>query len=417
MKLIYTSIILGLSLGAGLTHAQMPKPEKSCKAQVYKWVGQDRTNKCSAEVFELESGSSRLFAANGVRTAKGVTHRGSVQLLCDNGRLINQFSQCSGASAELEADGLSSIRMTTLDQVKEVNDAKQAEAALLQVSNKSTELAKSINTLSDDGALDGWTSRIQVKADELRQDAEIAKSSIGGVIGQGLTGVIVNTTTPRDITGLIVRVSAKFGHADGSRTKYVDNNVCVGLKCETVRTSVSVTKAGGGGHYWGYEQSTEQVFQIPVTANANTPVTIQPVAQSLAIHQTVTLDYKSAPTAAQVQLQQTRLYPQELSGKVGCAASISELEYQGCDPNTNSPRHCSGQAVHRITPLQSALKICPTTEIIAGTSFSKSCSRFSTSCHISGNAKGDKEVAASSFTCPPGTDKSISGNTVLCRFK
>jgi hypothetical protein len=417
MKLLYTSIILGLTLSTGLSHAQVPKPEKSCKAQVYKWVGQDRTNKCSAEVFELESGSSRLFAANGVRTAKGVTHRGSVQLLCDNGRLINQFSQCSGASAELEADGLSAIRMTTLDQVKEANDAKQAEDALRQVSSKSTELAKSINNLNDDGALDGWTSRVQVKADELLQNAEIAKASIGGVIGQGLTGVIVNTTTPRDITGLIVRVSAKFGHADGSRTKYVDNNVCVGLKCETVRTSVSVTKAGGGGHYWGYEQSTEQVFQIPFTANANTPVTIQPVAQSLAIHQTVTLDYKSAPTAAQVQLQQTRLYPQELSGKVGCVASISEVEYQGCDPNSDTRNSCSGQAVHRITPLQSALKICPTAEIISGTSFSMSCSRFSTSCYISGNAKGDKEVAASSFTCPPGTDKSINGNTVLCRFK
>lgn len=80
----------------------------------------------------------------------------------------------------------------------------------------------------------------------------IPAPSGGAMTRSGVNGIAV--TAAESYKALTVDISSKFTHADGSHTGSAAFQIFVnGAYVGAITNSVSVTKTGAKGHYWGYQ--------------------------------------------------------------------------------------------------------------------------------------------------------------------
>lgn len=362
-----------------------------------------KTKQCSTRTFEIKEGQSATYFNSG-QLVDGNRYVGSILARCSSGRVIEVSSNCKLGTGATSSDSISESRIKNDNFAPVVTNSMPTENAIASRLEEKRSKASSVNSLEQDNFAFDLSSSVE----ELTALQKIRSSqSVGAIVGTGSKGSILSGFLPIDTKAVVVEITARFHTTDGSQTKFVDSFFCAPVCQPPLRTTISVVKGGGSGHYWGYEQTAKTLKQINFVAPANTPFTVTLGDNHLLREANVRLNF--IPSDTPVPGNPADLFPSTAKGAPVCAGFIevsSGFEKTGFSPNSTST----------ITPILSDASGCTGQPITNTGDYRcntpprggiRSCS--------GSDPTGNLAKSISEFKCPVGTTKHQDNPLVVCR--
>jgi hypothetical protein len=262
MRATHLTICLITMLGS-----QSAMAAKVCEPTEVRWSGK---NACVSDTIQMNEGETRILASRQSVLDGKIINRGQATVVCQAGKVLVMKSNCTGRDRTMADDPLKQLRTgAPTDPRPIVTDVENVKEA----ARKNAESAKDVVFLQSNIGAD-WKPETELIAEQAQ---EVAKQATGApsFIGVGLQESLISTPLPMTVSGARIEVFAKFSHADGSRTKFVDHEVCLAGQCKVFRTAMAVAKGGGSGHYWGYEQQAVEMHTYVQGAPQGSTLTIK----------------------------------------------------------------------------------------------------------------------------------------------
>lgn len=359
-----------------------------------------KTKYCQTTTFPIKEGQKAIYFNSG-RQIDGKRYVGSIEAKCSSGRVVQMSSSCKEGSGSAGSGPLENSRITgeNFSPIAVSNGSTSKSIANRTDSRKIQ--ARSVNNLESSGApfdLGDFAaiSRIETVIGGAK--------AIGAVVGNGNSGVVISGFMPIDVKAVILEITAQFHATDGSQFKYVDTVFCAPSCQDPIRSSMSVAKGGGSGHYWGYEQTVKTLKQVNIVAPANTPFALT-IGQNHLLKD-VNARVNFIPADSPVLGNPADFFPKTTAGLPLCAGSLSITD--------NSNGNSATTSYSKITPIVRDVSGCVASTISNSATYNCSTSRF-TGYRCFGDATGNSALTIQQYTCPAGLNKHIDGSIISCR--
>lgn len=405
-SLFFALILVAPSFASAQSLDDLFAQQPDCVPVKYEWAKQIYPNHfCKTETFTLKHGERRVFNADGESTSKGITRSGFAALSCEKGKLILTDSSCSGPKTanEILAEQDASTGTGKLKEEDLTTPGRTVSPATPSSETRKS-IADEINKLTSTGS-SFEDSSFRVAREVSQAASSVGKTAGAGLAASGIAGRVLTTILDGDVAKVVLTVRAKFNDVAASTTKYVDHEVCVGVTCRTVRTSMSSGFGGGSGHYWGYDQWGEKIHTIEIAGKSQDRLSVTAVASAYLMESDIRIDTvsPSAVTAA----TGGNLFAPAVKGKVMCGMAVT---FSG---SRSSTQVCNFSYTY--APLHSStVSICPQTPENESQSFNVCFGRFCTVQRPCVTVS-DIDHLKKKWFCPPGLTEEVVDNVVLCR--
>lgn len=400
MRSIKKSLMLTVGIGFGIFSAAA---FADCAPTELSWglISSDGKRKyCQTTTFTIKEGQTATYFNSG-QAIDGKRYVGSVEARCSAGRVVQVSSSCKEGSGASGSAPLESTRITS-DNFSPIAVTNSSTSTSIGNRADSRKLqAQSVNNLENsvvpfDLADLAAVSKVQTAIE--------GSKALGAVVGSGNSGAVVSGFMPIDVKAVILEITAQFHATDGSQFKYVDTVFCAPACQDPVRSSMSVAKGGGSGHYWGYEQTVKTLDQVNIVAPANTPFAITIGQNHLLKDVNVRVNF--IPADGPVPGNPADFFPKTTSGLSLCAGALSITD--------NSNGNSATTSYSTITPIVKDVPGCITSTISNSAAYNCSTNRF-TGYRCFGDATGNSALTIQQYTCPVGLNKHINGSIISCR--
>jgi hypothetical protein len=411
-KLLITLVALSAlpSIGSAAPAVAM------CDAQTIKW---GKGNSCQAEALPAPVGSTRSILSTinpfdsrgqGGSIMPHSLNVGNAKIQCmKNGQFKVVDSKCAANGAATNSqDTLDALRVKGVSDTAirpiEITDGEY----LAQAGLKKAEKTNGVTYLTND--IGEWKTDVEVVID---QAGQTIKQSVGipQYVGQGKAGTLISEVVPEDVKAIVLQASADFNAGDGSIFKYADFVLCAPVCSEPMQVSMAQAKGGSRGHYWGYSATGVKLFRIPLQLPKGMPFTVNLVKSHYLQNATVTASFEKSDSP--LTGQSVQYFPQTTAGSLACLAEGKVQE----EVVTNYLSKYEAKFHSIVKTSLAEHPSCATGELKNTTIYTRLSDRWGNPAQETGSKTGDLQKTLTSYPCPAGTTKKITGNAVACYYR